>query len=177
MRRVGSRTVRLVVDASVARAAGNPNADGGGGAVVSAFLIHLRKTKMSIVFSRALTAEWDKHQSGFARKWRLSMVASRRLHGSDVAEHTVLRQRIENLDEDGRCRNAMRKDAHLVELAMHESERIVALDEEARGCFSGLVPMHPPLGGIVWVNPMKPADAAGEWLDQGAPKRRKLLLG
>lgn len=172
-----ARKVRLVVDASVARAAGIPNTESGGGAAISAFLIRLREAGMGIVFSRALQAEWNTHQSRFSRTWRSSMVARKRLHTSDLAEQIVLRQRIEALDNDRRCRNAMSKDAHLVELALQEDERIVSLDEEARGCFSTLVPTHPPLGDVVWVNPTIPAHEAGDWLDKGAPKRPELLLG
>ena len=48
------------------------------------------------------------------------------------------------LDQRGEVFVAIGFPADVIEHHLHEDERIVALDEEARGCFSGLVPMHPP---------------------------------
>jgi hypothetical protein len=67
-------TSSLVVDASVARAAGSLESKHPTGILCRDFLMGVRSVCHRIVWTEAIKVEWDKHDSVFARQWRVSML-------------------------------------------------------------------------------------------------------
>ena len=84
----------------------------------------------------AIRDEWDKHQSNFARKWRRSMMARKKLDLVNLEELEGLRQKIDLIDIPQASRTAMLKDCHLIEAAIATERRIISLDATARELFS-----------------------------------------
>ncbi|WP_437743053.1 hypothetical protein WMF39_47370 [Sorangium sp. So ce1504] len=160
---------RLVIDASVARAAG------GAGATypLSKQCRDALKTVLDVchraVMPSAIREEWNKHQSVFATQWRVAMVARKKLLLEDVPADPSLRREIETAPATEPGREAMLKDVHLVEAAQAADRTILSLDDTARGLFAGASRRVRALRTIVWVNPGAEGDRALAWLEAGAP--------
>jgi len=72
---------RIVVNASVARAAGGENATASVSINCTEFLEAFRdQTSHHIVMTLELSEEWDEHQSNFAAAWLANMIATKRFH-------------------------------------------------------------------------------------------------
>lgn len=101
---------QMVIDASVARSAGPETAT----FPVSKRCRDFLKTTLAVchrcIFTPAISEEWKKHQSGFARTWRTAMVARKKLLFADVPEDEALRARVESIARTERAREAMLKD-------------------------------------------------------------------
>src|SRR5437867_10648595 len=105
-------SAELVVDASVARAAGETEHP-----VSTAcrwFLEEMRKVCHRIVMTDAISQEWKKHRSNFAYRWLSSMTAKRKVVRVDSEENPALRQAICSLQLREKERDAILKDIHLV---------------------------------------------------------------
>jgi hypothetical protein len=178
------KTNGIVVDASVARAAG-----GTAHPVSSAcrgFLNKMRDGDVALVMTDALLAEWKRHRSGFARTWQGSMHARRRVTHLSAVERPDLRAALDHCaqgqaDNPAHADNltdAIRKDALLVEASLAADTAPVASNDDKmrdylRACASTVKPLRP----IAWVNPAKPAETPLDWLDAGAPSEAWRRLG
>lgn len=112
----------LVVDASVARAAGNSEHP-----VSSAcrqILTDILEICHSVALNPELRQEWSRHQSRFTRKWRASM-AARRKPLNDIGTTPCILD-LDRFDENSRA--AIEKDLHLLELALATDKEIITLD-------------------------------------------------
>ena len=94
MAKIASR--RLVIDASVARAAGDTSMHPTSRSCRD-FLLAILEICHRFVMTQSIKEEWDKHQSGFARKWRVSMVARKKLVVVQVDEHHSLERQLSKL--------------------------------------------------------------------------------
>ena len=78
----------LVIDASIAKAAGeismHPTSRN-----CREFLQAVLKLCHRMAMTEAIQAEWNKHQTRFARGWRTSMVARRKLEFIEIASLQV----------------------------------------------------------------------------------------
>lgn len=164
-----SRSERLVIDASVARAAGPHGAIHPTAKRSRDFLLGVLDVCHRAVFSPQLTTEWNEHQSAFASQWRRSMFARKKIQPLEDPEDPELRQRIERAAADGGQREAMLKDIHLVETALASGMRVAALDETVRSCFRSASASVPRLRQLCWINPDNPSEGAVAWLQAGAP--------
>ncbi|WP_437287830.1 hypothetical protein [Sorangium sp. So ce406] len=117
----------------------------------------------------AVRDEWNKHQSVFATRWRVAMVARKKLVLEDTPPDDLLRGEIEAAPVTEPGREAMLKDVHLVEAARAADRTILSLDDAARGLFAGASWHVRALRTIVWVNPGSEGDRAQAWLHDGAP--------
>jgi hypothetical protein len=61
----------LVTDASVAQAAGSLESKDPPGSLCRDFLVAVRGVCHRIAWTKAISGEWDKHESAFARLWRV----------------------------------------------------------------------------------------------------------
>ncbi|WP_437724230.1 hypothetical protein [Sorangium sp. So ce861] len=160
---------RLVIDASVARAAGGEGAT----YPLSKHCRDALRTVLDVchraVMPPAIREEWNKHQSVFASQWRVAMVARKKLILEDTRPDPMLRGEIEAASSSEPGREAMLKDVHLVEAAQASDRTILSLDDAARDLFAGASRRVRALRTIVWVNPGSEADRARDWLDGGAP--------
>jgi hypothetical protein len=167
----------LVIDASVARAAGPEGAVHPTAKHCRDFLLAVLGISHRAVFSQAIADEWKKHQSGFALAWRRSMFARKKIDRLDVPEDSTLREQLAQAATNEKGRTAMLKDAHLVEAALASEKRIVALDDIARDYFRTAAVSVGLLREICWVNPDKPDETPVDWLHADAPTDSFRKLG
>lgn len=126
--------------------------------------------------TKAIQAEWDRHQSVFARKWRSSMVARRKLTALDVGERPDIRQLIKLENIGPQQIEAMLKDCHLIEAAINTDKRIISLDDKARELFVGLSLSVAAIKDIQWVNPTLDEEQAINWLESNHDEARWKLV-
>ena len=108
----------LVVDASVAQAAGystKPTSSCCRDALDSILSICHR-----LMMSPALSIEWRNHQSGYASRWKATMVAKKKVVFITDSSFCVVVEQAKSLN-DCECA-ALEKDKHLVELAVDGDE-------------------------------------------------------
>ncbi len=162
------RSRHLVIDASVARSAG----DEGATYPISKQCRDFLQTTLTVchhaVFTPLVYAEWKKHQSKFARKWRVAMVARKKLEIIAAEEDAELRDEVDNASANERDRLAMSKDIHLIEAARATDCIVVSLDETVRRLFAGAAHRVPVLQPIVWANPGRAIEDCLTWLEEGA---------
>ncbi|MFM8295763.1 MAG: hypothetical protein ACKN9E_14615 [Microcystaceae cyanobacterium] len=177
----------LVVDASVARAAGDPPSNCLS-QVCRDFLVKMKELEYSLYMTPAIGEEWDRHASRFSRAWQKTMIAKRQWLYQKDSEDNALRERIEKQvlyfypavsDETiFNIKNAIFKDYCLIEAALASGDkRVISLDDKtARRYFSQAAKKLPEIQGIIWVNPDKPEEDAIIWLTEGIPDELKRYL-
>ncbi|MCA6526244.1 MAG: hypothetical protein IM570_09755, partial [Pseudanabaena sp. M179S2SP2A07QC] len=154
----------LVIDASIARSCGAPNATSPASKNCRDFLNAVLTICHRMVLTDDIKEEWDKHQSNYARRWRSSMLAKRKVeYRADIAFDQKLRDRLDKVAESDKTREAMWKDCHLLEAAIATDKIIISLDEKARNPFDKAAQSIKELNEIMWVNPDKPEENALLW--------------
>jgi hypothetical protein len=176
MSKMKARPCCLVIDASVGRAAGTLESRHPTGTLCRDFLVQVRGAGYRMAWSRAMRAEWDKHQSTFAAQWLVTMLRLNKLRpvGDDPLDE--LRAAIEEGAEDQNVAAIMLKDAHLVEAALATDRRIASLDDTVRGHYGRLTRTLASLRRVMWVNPAVEDEQVVEWLEAGARVERSRQL-
>lgn len=168
--------MRVVVDASVAKAAGVGRPDAGPPAPQAIHALDaLREGGGIVVFGPKLKAEWERHARSYALKWLGNMRATRRFAAEpDDAwpQETALLDAAADLPAEQPAEVA--KDAHLVSLAMTTDRRVLSLDDRQRALLLALLPRVPSLGALYWVSPRQPE--VHLWLRAGTPEEPALQL-
>jgi hypothetical protein len=129
-----------------------------------------------MVMTPELKQEWDKHQSTFARKWRVSMIAKNKYKYCKNVTLDELRKQLEYIAQTYDKREAMWKDICLVEAAIKTDKIVISLDEKVRQYFSEISEDIPEIGIIFWSNPNKNEDQVIKWLEDGAVLENKRQL-
>ena len=160
----------LVIDASVARAAGA--SEHPVSSTTRQFLEAVLDVSHQMVFTPPILDEWRRHQSKFAKRWRVSMHARRKIRMLGAQEDASLRSRILGPAVTGTLREIRLKDIPLVEAALRTDSVIVSRDEEARDAFQ-----LRELSAIVWVNPVRDSGRMRSWLEEGARPVEEWKLG
>jgi hypothetical protein len=171
---------RLVVDASVAGAAGGKTATAPASTRCRDFLLTLlRETDCCIVMSPKLRDEWDKHQSALASTWLTTMTSRRRvLILVDLPSSNRMRREIERVATKKKSEvDALRKDFHLIEAAIAHDKTVVSSDEIVRRLFKAAAHSVAVIKKVVWVNPVAPAEEPIAWLLGGAKAENIRMLG
>lgn len=170
---------RLVVDASVASAAGGKAATATAPTRCRDFLLKLqRETECSIVMPEQLKDEWERHRSLLARTWLTAMTSRKRVIFGDVPPSTKMRREIVRAAATKKTEaDALQKDFHLVEAAIAYDKTVVSLDEEVRRLFKAAARSVVAIKKVVWVNPAEPAEKSIEWLRDGARAETFRMLG
>lgn len=108
----------LVIDTDVARAAGGESARDERSKSCRDFLkTMLDETQHKVVLTKAIQAEWNKHQSLTTLLWRSTMIAQKRVCLVDAPADNELRHQVEQCASDENKREIMLKDIHLIEAA------------------------------------------------------------
>ncbi len=168
---------RLVIDASVATSTGER---GQRGERCQAFLrVMIDETSHRLVVTREIGAEWDIHSHPFARRWRRSMNAKRRVDRPNVDHDAVFCQKIERASQNEKALVAMEKDLRLIEAARVTDNCVISLDDTARMFFSVVSSQVGELRAILWVNPVNEEETPTQWLRDGAPneEQRRIYSG
>lgn len=162
---------RLVVNASVARAAGGVDATDSVSINCTEFLETFRdESSHHVVMTFELSEEWDAHQSNFAAEWLGNMIATRRFHYIELPQNRALYDEIEAIAVEEKDINAMLKDFHLIGAALETDQTVISLDETIRGLFKRASQQIGEIRGIIWVNPSRTAEEQPIlWLQNGAP--------
>lgn len=173
---MASRGRGIVIDASIARAAGESEQ-----AVSSrcrVFLEEVRTVCHHIVISGEGLAEWDRNRSRFARAWWRSMRARKKVDRMEIEPDVDLRKRVSAAARSQRELDGMLKDFHLIEAALQASAPVASLDENtAREPFRGVCQTVRRLRQVVWVNPTVESESPVEWLQRGASDEDFRRLG
>lgn len=165
---------RLVIDASVATSTGER---GVRGERCQAFLrVMIDDTYHRLVMTREIGAEWDVHSHPFARRWRRSMNAKRRVDRPNVGHDNAFCLKIERASQTEKALEAMKKDLHLIQAARTTDKRVISLDDTARDYFSEVSSQVGELRGILWVNPVNDDETPTQWLADGAPNEEQRQL-
>src|SRR5262245_34578098 len=106
----------LVVDASVARAAGPPESTHPTDTLCRDFLLALLDICHSIAWTEAIGVEWKKHECRFARDWRVSMVRKKKLKA--IKAEWKVWDNVQEHCQDDHVRAIVSKDCHLLEAAL-----------------------------------------------------------
>ena len=167
----------LVIDASIARAAGGEDAIFPTSKNCRDFLKTVLKVCHRIVMTSDISDEWNRNQSNFARLWRVSMVARKKMIPLYDISNDELRNKIQRINVSESNRKAMRKDIILIEAAIATDFTIIALDETVRKFYSKAANTVGELKIIVWVNPDYENEQPLIWLENGAKNEKKRRLG
>ena len=169
--RVQSRC--LVVDASVARAAGSLDSQHPVGLACREALMALRKVCHRIAWTEAIRDEWQRHQSQFSRQWLVSMVKLRKI------VQPTLDLSLTNIIPGSTDLNIVKiieKDWHLVLAALATDRRIMSTDSAVRYHLSTLSITDAQLKQLLWVDPVVSSSEVIRWLEDGAPDGRRWRL-
>jgi hypothetical protein len=158
--------VAVVVDASVARAAGGAGATHGASSACRDVLLALRDADLRVAMSPPLHDEWRRHVSRFTRKWLASMYARRRVLKLTPDPFAPLHAACAELPE-GRSRRAIEKDLHLVDAAFAADRRVLSNDGALRHDLQGLATRVTTLRRLLWGDPTEGGCIA--WVRAGTP--------
>ena len=168
---------RLVIDTDVAQASGSEEAIHPRAKHCRDFLQEVLSLSHSVVMTPEISNEWKRHRSSFARRWRVSMDARKKVYRvnapADEELYDKIKQTGTNLEES----EDMQKDFHLLETARATDQTIISLDETVRGLFARASQRVGEIRDIVWVNPeCTEEEEPLVWLQNGAPpeEHRKL---
>ena len=132
------------------------------------FLEAVRQHGHRMAMSEPIQAEWNKHQSRFARGWRTSMVARKRIEFIEVAPHLTLEKRVARAVADAFLTAIIDKDRRLIEAALVTEKRVTSLDDHVRRHLQDQISQLPEVRSICWVNPCTPEEKAIAWLEAGS---------
>lgn len=156
------KVMRLVIDASIARAASNSEHPTPKNCrdFLEAFLTNGHKA----VMSPDLQEEWQRHRSNFTQIWRRRMYARKLWVVIDPCTDDALRNKIENCGQEEEAITAMIKDTHLLEAALATDKFVFALDDKARNYFKIAAKQVGLIREIGWLNPNKEHEVSVSWL-------------
>jgi hypothetical protein len=166
----------LVIDASIAMAAGeismHPTSRN-----CREFLQAVLDICHRMVLTKPIQDEWNRHQSSFARKWRASMMARKKIVLADVSADVCLQNEIARFVFNESTAAIIEKDRHLIEAALVTDKRVASLDDRVRRRLHETGQRLPHVASICWVNPNTPGEQAIGWLEAGTPDERFRKLG
>ena len=173
---VRQRSWGIVVDASIARAAGGEDAVFPQSKHCRDFLRGMLEICHKIVMTEQIYEEWKKHESNFARTWRIGMIARRKLVDlGDVSDVDIIDE-FDDLAVSRKDCAAMKKGALLIAAALVVDGLVASSDDTVRKLFSQACKNIARLGPIIWVNPATDYEAVSQWMRRGAKNSRGLRL-
>lgn len=151
------KTKRLVIDTSVAKAAGE--SEHPVSKYCRDFLKGVLEICHSLVMTQRISDEWKKHRSLFTAKWQRVMVAKKKVDSINITQREDLQKEIISKAASKRDREEMKKDLSLIEAALATDRIVVSLDEEAKKLFTEAARHVVRLKQIAWINPHQDNDA------------------
>lgn len=157
----------IVVDASVAKAAGRGEGNPPAPACIAA-LEAIYAAGLHVAMSAELNSEWQRHQKEYASKWLVRMIGRKRFHACNAQWGGVVSLLSEAEDLPGNASREVAKDAHVVGLAMVTDRRVLSLDTRQRALLARLLARLPELCDLYWISPTE--SGTEDWLCAGAPE-------
>jgi hypothetical protein len=159
---------RIVVDASVARSAGQKPVPDFVSARSRDVLEAILRARHRVAFSAEGLAEWREHRSRFARGWLVQMFSRRLTVLLGDTTNTSLRDRLRPCCSSESKWQALEKDCHLVEAALQVDRVVVSRDEIVRDLFRQACAKVAELRDVLWANPELEEEQVVAWLEAGA---------
>jgi hypothetical protein len=151
-----ARSWELVIDASILRAAGSAGTIHPVSTHSRALLIDILEVCHRAVVSRLVKDEWDRHQSQFARSWRVQMYSRRKIGSGSGRDCAHLKKAVRS------CKTVSKKESQeaekdflLIEAALNGDKIILSIDRRARDIYCKLSKTIRDFGDIFWINPME----------------------
>ncbi|HOC91946.1 MAG TPA: hypothetical protein PKH33_06225 [bacterium] len=170
----------LIIDASVARAAGTlaigpdtPETK----KKCRAFLDNVYEICHKIGWTEAIKNEWKKHETESSLLWLASMQDRGKLKVITSRKNMAFRKKVASAKLGKQVQEAVEKDIILIEAAWSSDKTIVSLDDKAKNNFASFCAQEKGLSDICWVNPSNKTEKPIEWLENGALKEKERLLG
>ncbi len=169
---------RLVIDASVIFSTGRENPDFPSPKLKRCrdFLLEVFDICHRVVLTPEIKAEWQRHQTVFARDWLSRMEQKGKVERLTETSKPLLRAELDDLEATDQQRQAMLKDALLIEAALASDSLIASLDQTARKLFAEAAGSIRELKKVVWVNPEIEEEDCLDWLSRGARSEKKRQL-
>ncbi len=160
---------RLVIDADVAQSSGSDTATDIRAVNCRDFLKAVREQDHKVVMTEKISDEWKRHQSRFARRWRLSMDARKKVERINTQSRDDIQDKIMNTTDNENEIENMQKDYHLIQAALETDKTIISLDETVRTLFAQVSQQVNEIRHIIWVNPDRTEEEQPiDWLKNGA---------
>ncbi len=170
----------LIIDASVARAAGtmaigqySPETK----KKCRAFLDNVYEICHKIGWNEAIKNEWKKHETESSLLWLANMQGRGKLKVITSRKNMAFRKKVAMANLGNQVQGAVEKDIILIEAAWSSDKTIVSLDDKAKNHFASFCAQEKELSDICWVNPSNIKEKPIEWLENGALKEKERLLG
>jgi hypothetical protein len=162
----------FVVDASVARGAGNVLTVATLSLRCRDVLVAIEQYEHRVVISDDIRREWKAQASKYSWLWLTNMISRNKRVPVDPNTDEELRKVIDTLAEHER--QAARKDLLLTEAALDSDYRVISLDKAMREILHRVAQKLPRIGAIHWVSPE--TDECLSWISAGAPDDPDLQL-
>lgn len=159
---------QLVIDADVAQASGSETTTHPTAMRCRDFLNTVLSLSHRVVMTEKISDEWRRHASRFARRWRVSMDARRRVDRVNPPENENLRSNILGTAGSETQSENIEKDFHLLQAALTTNQTIISRDETIRHLFSRASQQIGEIRRIIWVNPDRTEEYPIVWLQNGA---------
>lgn len=166
---------RIVIDASVARAAGeteHPTSQR-----CRLFLLDVLTICHRVVLSEDIMREWNKHASRYSVKWLRAMRKRGKVIKVTPDAFDLFERILATADWSAKDIAAMEKDMLLPLAALATDHLVASGDNRVRDRFAMAAADVAELGGITWINPATAADHCGTWLHGGARHDAEHTLG
>lgn len=155
-----NKQLQIIIDADIARASGVSQHP------VSSNARKLLDGVMSnghcAIMCPTLRSEWNKHKSLYSRRWLSSMIAKRKV--TFVKHSGTIKDEIENKIPEGKRKNIMIKDVHLIDQALKGSKLIASNDNNARIEFCKISKIIPVIKSVIWVHSVSDKDFIEKYL-------------
>lgn len=157
---------RLVVDTNVARSA-SENAHPTSNACRQV-LDAMFDAQDQVVLSATQFREWQKHQSGYSKRWLVRMKAKRLWCVLTPEPNSGLAARAKKIACTEEVRQEILKDLHLLENALATDKVVLSMETNVFQLFSAYKKVLKVPRPVAWVNPTDDSDACAAWLAAGA---------
>lgn len=168
---------RIVVDASVAKRCGSTqNPAHENTRACRHALIEMLEICHRAVVSEDVLEEWRRHAGSFFLQWRVNMVSRNKIEHLVYAPNENLMEELLSAIDSERKRKEVRKDIHLISLALESDKCVLSVDESMRRLLVECARSVKSLRAISWVNPETEPGKAIRWLREGARSRSEFRI-
>ena len=156
----------LVVDTNVARSAGlsvHPTSD-----TCRRVLETMIEGQHYVVLSATQFVEWQKHQSGYSKRWLVQMKAKKRWHVLAPEPDSGLIARAKKIACTEEVRQEILKDVHLLENALATDKVVLSMETNVFRLFNEHKKALKVPQPVAWVNPTDDIGGCVAWIADGA---------
>jgi hypothetical protein len=122
-----------------------------------------------VVFCEDLHGEWRNHAGKFGLHWLARMTGKRLIVAKGCPPDEHFFQRVHQAHTTQLPEDRLRKDFHLILLALSAEQRILSCDKPARRAFVSATKDVREIRPILWVDPSAHEEEGASWIASGAP--------